>query len=122
MASAAASSGVSYAPAVVRDAGQRREREHVVGEEVAPAQLDRVDAELEGGVVDEPLEQRRRLRPPGAAVGAHRGRVGDGDGDVELDRREAVGAVGHALGAARQEGADARVGAAVADAGGRAGR
>ena len=52
---------------------------------------------------------------PGAAVGAHRRRVGDGDGDVELDRREAVRAVRHPLRAGRQEGADAGVGAGVAD-------
>ena len=89
----------SVCAGVVRVAGQRREREHVVGEEVALAQLDRVDAELERGVVDETFEQRRRLRPAGAAVGAHRGRVGDGDGDVELDRGERVRAVRHAAGA-----------------------
>ena len=69
------------------------EREHVVGEEVALAQLDRVDAELERGVVDEPFEQRRRLGPTGAAVRAHRGRVRERHGDVELDRRERVRAV-----------------------------
>ncbi len=107
--------GSRYAPDVVRVAGDRREREHVVGEEVALAQLDRVDAELERGLVDETFEQRRRLRPAGAAVGAHRGRVRDRHGDVELDRREVVRAVRHAAGAARQERADRRIGAGVAD-------
>ena len=42
-------------------------------------------------------------------------RVGDGDGDVELDRRERVRAVRHPAGAARQERAERRVGAGVAD-------
>ena len=101
--------------AVVGGSGQGLEREHVVGEEVAPPQLDRVDVQLESGVIDEPFEQGRGFGPPGAAVRAHRGRVGDGDGHVELDRGEVVGAVGHALGAGRQEGADAGVGATVAE-------
>ena len=103
------------APAVVGQAGERGEREGVVGDEVAPAQLDRVDAQLEGGVVDEPFEEGRGLGPSGAAVGAHRGGVGDGDDDVELDGREAVRAVRHPLRAGRQERTDARVGATVAD-------
>ncbi len=101
--------------AVVGQPGERGEREGVVGDEVAAAQLDRIDAQLEGGVVDEPFEEGGRLGPAGAAVGAHGRGVGDGDDDVELDGREAVGAVGHALGPGRQEGADAGVGAAVAD-------
>ena len=66
-------------------------------------------------MVDEPFEEGGRLGPARPAVGAHGRGVGDGDDDVELDGREAVGAVGHALGPGRQEGADAGIGAAVAD-------
>ena len=72
-------------------------------------------ASSQRGVVDEALEERGRLRPAGAAVGAHRRGVGDGHGDVELDGREAVRAVGHPLGARREERADRRIGAGVAD-------
>ena len=71
--------------------------------------------ELEGGLVDQALEQRGRLRPAGAAVGAHRRGVRDRHGDVELDRRERVHAVRHPLGAGREERADARIGAGVAE-------
>ena len=92
---------------VVGVAGQRAEREHVVAEEVAAPDLDRVDAQLERCLVDEPLQQRGRLRPTSATVGAHRCGVGDGDGNVELDRRERVGALRHSSRAARQERADA---------------
>ena len=87
----------------------------VVGDQVALAHLDRVDAELEGGLVDEALEQRGRLGAAGAAVGARRRGVRDRHGDVELDRVEVVRAVRHALGAAGEVGADRRIGAGVAD-------
>ena len=105
----------AVAAAVVDVAGERGEREHGVGEQVALAQLDRVDAELVRRLVDEALEQRRGLGPAGAAVGAHRAGVGGRDHHVELDRREVVRAVRHAARAAGQRRADAGVGAAVAD-------
>ena len=94
--------------AVVGDAGERREREDVVGQQVAAAQFDRVDAQLDRRLVDDALEQRRRLGPAGAAVRAHRRGVGGGDDDVELDAGEPVGAVGHPPRAGGQERADAR--------------
>ena len=47
--------------AVVGDAGEGGEREDVVGEQVPAAQLDRVDAQLDRRLIDDPLEQRRRL-------------------------------------------------------------
>ncbi len=100
---------------VVGVAGERAEREDVVAQEVASADLDRVDAQFERSLIDQPFEQRGRLRPARAAVGAHRCGVGDGDGDVEFDRRERVGALGHPSGTARQERADRRVGAGVTD-------
>ncbi len=100
---------------VVGVARERAEREHVVAEEVAAPDLDRVDAQFERGVVDESFQQRRRLGPTGAAVGTHRRGVGDRHGDVELDRGEGVGALRHPPCAARQERAHAGVGAGVAD-------
>jgi hypothetical protein len=106
--------GQQVAAAVVDVAGERREGEDVVAEQVLLAQRDGVDAELVGGLVDEALEQRGGLGPAGAAVRAHRRGVGDGHGDVELDGREGVRALRHPAGAAGQRGADAGIGAGVA--------
>ena len=100
---------------VVGVAGEREEREHVVAEEVATPNLDRVDPQLERRLVDETFEERRRLRPPGAAVCPHRRGVRDGNRDVELDRREGVGALCHSACAPGQERADARIRAGVTD-------
>ena len=74
-----------------------------------------IDAELEGGVVDEPLEERGGLGPAGTAIRAHRRGVGDGDRHLELDGGKLVRAVRHALRAGGQERADAGIGAGVAD-------
>ncbi len=107
--------GRGVCPAVVLDAGEGGEREDVVGQQVAATKFDRVDAQLDRGLVDDSLEQRRGLRSAGAAVGAHRGGVRCGDDDVELDAGELVGAVRHPPCATGQERADAGVRAAVAD-------
>ncbi len=77
-------------PAVVDGAGRRGVGEGVVGEEVAPAQLHRVDPEPAGGGVDEPLERVGRLRAPGAAVGGGRGRVRHDGPDPHVQRRDPV--------------------------------
>ena len=50
----------------------RRERELVGRDEVDPADLGRVHADLVGGDVDHALDELRRLRTAGAAVGADR--------------------------------------------------
>ncbi len=100
---------------VVGVAGERAEREHVVAEEVALADGDRIDAQLERRLIDQPLEQRCRFGSPCAPVGTHRCGVGDRDRHVELDRGERVRALGHPSRAARQERTDARIRTCVAD-------
>ena len=67
------------------------------------------------GLIDEPFQQCRGLGAAGSAVGPGRSGVGGGHGDVEVDRREVVGAVRHAPRAGRQGGPDPGIGAAVAD-------
>ena len=59
---------------VVGDPGRAAVGERL--DEVAAAQVDRVDAELDGSEIDEAFEQGARLGPSGAAVGAHRRGVG----------------------------------------------
>ena len=59
---------------VVVGAGGRGERELVGREEVRPADLGGIHADLVGRHVDHPLDELRRLGPPGAAIGAD-GRV-----------------------------------------------
>ena len=71
--SASVSGGVVVA-AVVGDAGDGRVRELVGLQEVAAADLDRIDAELGRGHVDDALEHRGRLGPARAAERAHRRR------------------------------------------------
>ncbi len=100
---------------VVGVASERAEGEDVVGEEVAASDLDRVDTQLERRLVDESLQQGGRLRPTGAAIGAHRRGVGDRDRNIELDRRERIGPLRHASRATWEERADRWVGTRVAD-------
>ena len=100
---------------VVGVARDRREREHVVGEEVLLADLDRVDAELQRRLVDGPFDEGGRFRSTRAAIGAHRGGVRDRDRDVELDRAEVVGALRHPSCTAGQVRTDRRVATGVAD-------
>ena len=100
---------------VVGDAGQRAEREALRVEQVAPADLDGVQAQLRRGQVHHPLEVRRGLGPPGAAEGAHRCGVGQHRRRVVGDRRDVVGALRHHEGGAQGQGtAETRVGAGVA--------
>ena len=63
--------------AVVGRARRRVFRASLRRDMVAAAQLDAVDAHLGGGGVDQPLHVVVALRPPGAAIGADRRRVGD---------------------------------------------
>ena len=101
--------------AVVARARERRERERVVVDEVAAPQLDRVDAQLERGLVDESLQQGGRLGTAGPAVRPGRRGVRRGDRDVELDRVEAVRAARHAFREQRKVRADGRIRPGVAD-------
>ena len=83
---------------------------------VAPAQLDPVDPHLGRGGVDQPLHVVVALRPPGAAIGADRGRVGEHAVRGHLDQRRRVDA-DHVLGrvAGRRDGGGvAQIGAEVA--------
>ena len=62
---------------VVELAGRGLER-HLLGrDEVLAPQLDRVDAQLVGRVVHQPLHAVDRFRPPGAAIGVDRHGVGE---------------------------------------------
>ncbi len=81
------------------------------------AQRDPVHAEFARRGVDQPLDDVVALRPPGAAIGVHRDRVGEHADDVGVDRLEAIDAGQH-LGARhgrdhRREGG--QVGAHVGD-------
>ena len=84
-------------------------------EQVAFAELDRIDTELETRLVDDAFEQCGRLGSSGAAVRADGRRVGHRDRNVELDRREVIRAVRHATGAAGEIRADGGVGPGIAD-------
>ena len=59
-------------------------------DEVPPAKLDRVDPELGRERVHRPLEDVRRLRPPGAAVGVGRRRVREDAGERDAVVRDLV--------------------------------
>ena len=61
-----------------------------LGDEVLPAQRDRVDPELMRRLVDHPLELEGRLRPARPAIGIDRHRVGEDRLDVHVDERRAV--------------------------------
>ncbi|CAB4882601.1 unannotated protein [freshwater metagenome] len=101
--------------AVVHGPRDRVEREHVVGEQVPAPDLDGVDAKLERRVVDRPLEQCGCLGATGTAVGTGGDGVRGSNRYVELDLREAIGAVRHPLRACRQVAADRGVRTTVAD-------
>ena len=98
---------------VVVGARDRLVRE--LGDEVAAADLGRVHADLGGEHVDRALDQRGRLRAPGAAVGADRRRVGHDRVEVEVDLRDLVDAAGHQAGQHRHQRGVGGIGAAVGD-------
>ena len=71
--------------AVVGEDEAGLERHRRGRDEVAAAQLDRVDPELARGHVDHALDRVRRLRPAGAAVGPGRRGVGEHAGGLDVD-------------------------------------
>ena len=72
-----------------RDGGERVG--HLVGpRQVAPAEFDRIDAEVLGGHVEQALTEEVGLEAPRAAVGAHRRLVGEQRMRLDVD-------VGHAI-------------------------
>ena len=80
---------------VVLQAGHRGERELLVLDPVLLADLHRVDADLGGQLVHQPLDRVRRLRPAGAAVGVGPGLVGEHRLAGEPVGRELVDRVEH---------------------------
>ena len=94
---------------VVVRAGRRGERELVGRDEVHAADLGRVHADLVGGDVDHALDELRRLRPPGAAVGTDGRVVRQDAGGLEPHVGDLVHADRHHLGERRQDRAETRV-------------
>jgi hypothetical protein len=80
---------------VVDDPERGLGREVLLGDEVAPPQLEAVDPQLLGGLVEGDLDHVGRLRPPGAADRVRRHLVGEDARDVRLDRRALVAAAHH---------------------------
>ena len=91
---------------VVLHAGDRGERELVVLDPVLLADRERVDADLDGELVHQPLDGVRRLGPAGAAVGVGPGLVGEHRLDAELVGRELVDRVEHERAEHRHAAAD----------------
>ena len=81
--------------AVVGAAARGRERERFGPQQVEPPELCRVGAELEREHVHRPLDQRRRLRAPGAPIGGDDRSVGDDAEGGEVDLRDVIDARGH---------------------------
>ncbi len=61
-----------------------------LGDEVLAAQFGRIDLQLPRRRFQHPLEQIARFRPPGAAIGVHRRRVGVDRDHLGIDRRDIV--------------------------------
>ena len=77
---------------IVGRADRRRVRQFLRPDLVAPAQFDRIDADLPRRGVDEPFHVVVALRPAGAAIGADRRSVGEDAARRHLHQRRAVGA------------------------------
>ena len=72
---------------------------HLAGlDEVPAADVERVDAQLRGHVVDHALDEERRLGPPRAAVRRHGRGVGGDRPEARRDLRDLVAAAGHERG------------------------
>ena len=99
---------------VVDDAGLGREGKLVRADEVPAAELGRVDPELAGGRVHDPLDEVDRLRPAGTAVGIGRGGGGVDRDQLAVDGRDVVAARQHQVRERRDGlGVDLRVGAEI---------
>ena len=93
---------------VVLQPGHRGERELLVLDPVLLADLERVDADLGGQLVHDPLDAVRRLGPAGAAVGVGPGLVGEHRLAGEVVGRELVDRVEHERAQHRHAAADDR--------------
>ncbi len=61
-------------------------------DQIAPPQRDRVRAQLARRLIDQTLEQECRFRPPGAAIRADGGGIGEGAAHGNVDQRKIVDA------------------------------
>ena len=79
------------------------ERQLLVADHIAPAQRHAVDPHVERGLIDHPLDGEGRLRPPRAAIGRRRLRMGVDALHLDVDMRRAIDAgepaeiVGHRM-------------------------
>ena len=78
--------------AIVGRSDRRGVGHRIAGDQVAAADLDRIEAGGGGRAVGQPLEDEARLGPPRAAIGVGRHRVGEDAGHLDIDRRRAVNA------------------------------
>ncbi len=86
---------------IEHELGRRRIGNGFLGDEIAAPDLVRRHVQLTRGRIDEALDQIRRFRPAGAAIGAHRHGVGANALHVDGDRRRRVEAgdeIGRACG------------------------
>ncbi len=97
---------VAFELAAIVGEGQRGLVRHRFGrDQVAPAQLVRLDAQLARRDVDQPLDRIGCLRPPGAAIRRGRHRVRHDAAGFRVDRRDVIHAGGAADIADRPAGA-----------------
>jgi len=78
--------------AVIFDHDRRLIGIRLLGDHVAAADLGFVDAQIARGDVDQPLQHEGRLRPPGAAIGIDRYRVGEDHLHFAIDRGRQINA------------------------------
>ena len=81
--------------AVEYGAGRRLVGDVGLGHRVAPPDLPRIELQRGRGLVHQALDDKRRLRPAGAAIGVGRRGVGHHLQVPAIDRVDAVGAAGH---------------------------
>ncbi len=79
-----------------------RPRHLGVGDEVAAAQFDTVDAQILRRHVDQPLAEEIALEPAGRAIGPDRRLVGGGERRLDMDVGDAIGAGDHLRAIARR--------------------
>ena len=75
---------------VVNDAGMKLVRHFRDRDEVAPPDLDRIDADDARCALDQLLDEESRLRPSGSTVGRQRSRVGQNRLRRGVNRRNIV--------------------------------
>ena len=78
--------------AVIGDAGLDLVRHGGRRNEIAPPDLDRIDADHFGGAIEQLLDQVSRLRPAGATIGRERNGVGEDSLADAMHRRDLIDA------------------------------